>query len=91
MGSGTITAIPLLLVIVGFGIISAGLIFGHGAEGHLISPTGPLHLIDKNKHALSIEHFITPFGALVVSLGHYINWHYIKKSKTGCAAGGNLE
>ncbi|GAB3655698.1 hypothetical protein GCM10028791_27050 [Echinicola sediminis] len=78
--------LPLLFVIIGFGTILIGIFFGHGAIEHSILPTGPIQLVNQNKHALPMEHFITPVGALVVSAGHYMNWHCIQKSKNGHTA-----
>lgn len=76
--------LPILLVILGFSIILIGLIWGHDHAYGLIETAGPFligHLQEKHN---SIEHFITPIGALIVALAHYVNWYFIKKSKTGC-------
>ncbi|WP_186758543.1 MerC domain-containing protein [Echinicola salinicaeni] len=84
-------SLPLLLILIGFGIILAGLIFGHGAAAHAITRSGPFPLIEINKNPSTVEHFITPIGAVFVSAAHYINWHYIKKSKIGCTPGENIK
>ncbi|WP_375584104.1 MerC domain-containing protein [Cyclobacterium xiamenense] len=76
--------LPLILIASGFIIIVLGLIWGHGHADAFIETAGPIALNRiKNEHS-AIEHLITPIGAIVVSLGHYANWQYIKKTKSGC-------
>jgi amino acid transporter len=76
--------LPLILIAFGFIIIVIGLIWGHGHAGIFIETAGPAALKQiKNEHN-TIEHLITPVGAVLVSFGHYVNWLYIKKTKSGC-------
>ncbi|SHM55981.1 MerC mercury resistance protein [Cyclobacterium lianum] len=76
--------LPLILIASGFIIILVGLIWGHGHAGILIEAAGPAALNQvKNDHS-PVEHLITPLGAVLVSFGHYVNWLYFKKSKSGC-------
>lgn len=72
--------LPLLLVGFGFVIILLGMLFGHGAHHHLVHPTGPLLQPTVQHSTLSFLHMMTPFGGLVVSAGHLVNWYAIKKS-----------
>ncbi len=76
--------LPIFVITLGFIIIAIGLICGHGHAWEFIETAGPIALKEiKNEHS-SIEHLVTPIGAMIVSLGHYTNWLYIKKTKSGC-------
>jgi hypothetical protein len=72
---------PLVAVITGFGIILTGLVLGHGAEMHHVLSFGPIRQSSHTNHFVLV-HYITPIGAIIVSIGHYLNWQSIKKSKT---------
>ena len=76
--------LPMILVIIGFGIIASGLFYGHGHADEFIQTAGPIELKEIKKNSDPFIYLIMPIGAILVSLGHYFNWLYIKKSKPGC-------
>ncbi|UCS91692.1 MerC domain-containing protein [Echinicola marina] len=82
---------PLLLTTLGFGIILTGMIFGHHTSEHITLPTGPFQMTKIHTDSIVfMEYFITPLGAMVVGLGHLINWFYIRKSTKGGYADNNI-
>ncbi|MBN7811823.1 MerC domain-containing protein [Algoriphagus sp. H41] len=77
-------SLPILLVVIGFSVILAGLVWGHGHGLAPIETAGPVQLKRLVKSHRTNDHFITPIGAMLVALGHFANWLYIRKSKSGC-------
>jgi hypothetical protein len=51
--------LPILIVSLGFAVISFGLLWGPE----------------------KFEFIISPIGAILIGLGHYVNWRFINKSK----------